>query len=72
MIRGILILVCSVVIIRYVDRKRVVAMSSVLHIGSSILFIGIIYMIGFTHIVVSPLIFLGVYVYYVNSGSRII
>jgi NADH:ubiquinone oxidoreductase subunit 4 (subunit M) len=66
----VLMLLCSVVMIRYVDRKGVVAMSSVLHIGGSIIFIGIIYIVGFTHIVVSPLMFLGVYVCYINSGSR--
>jgi len=69
---GILMLICSIVMMRYVDGKRVVAISSVLHMGSSILFIGIIYIVGFTHIVVSPLIFLGVYTYYINSGSRMI
>lgn len=69
---GILIMLCAVVIMRYVDRKGVVAISSVLHIGSSVLFLGMTYIVGFTHILVSPLIFLGVYVIYNYSGSRII
>merc|ERR1712147_289707 len=69
-IRGILMLLCSIVMMRYVDGKGVVAMSSVLHMGGSIIFIGIVYMVRFTHVVVSPLMFYGVYIIYSNSGVR--
>jgi len=72
MIRGLLMLLCSFVMMRYVDGKGIVAMSSVLHIRGSIIFIGIVYMVGFTHVVVSPLMFYGVYIIYSASGIRMI
>merc|ERR1712018_1078162 len=70
--RRVLIMLCAVVMMRYVDGKGIVAMSSVLHIGSSVLYIRMVYIVGFTHVVVSPLIFLGVYVAYNLNGSRML
>lgn len=72
LIGRLLILLCSIVMIRYVDRKGIVAISSVLHIGGSIIYIGIVYIVGFTHVVVSPLMFYGVYIIYNNFGVRMI
>lgn len=72
MIGRLLILLCSVVMMRYIDGKGIVAMSSVLHMRGSVIFIGMVYIVGFTHVIVSPLIFYGVYIIYNDSGVRMI
>lgn len=56
---------------RTLDRKVIVAMSSVLHITISVVLISIVWYVGWLHIVVSPLIFLAVYVSYNLSSSRL-
>lgn len=72
MMGRLLMLLCSIIMMRYVDGKGIVAISSVLHMRGSIIFIGMVYIVGFTHVVVSPLIFYGVYIIYNNSGARMI
>lgn len=62
--------VVSLLIMRSVDGKGIVAISSVLHISVCAFSVFVIWLSGFTHIVVSPLMFLGVYFYYSLSGSR--
>jgi hypothetical protein len=52
------------------DNKVVVAGSSVYHIGLSIVCINIIWLLRYSHMLISPLIFLRVYMRYLSSGSR--
>lgn len=74
---GVLMLVGVVVVISLysmlviVDGKRFAAYSSVLHITSCVL-VGLIVMllVRYIHIIVSPLIFITVYMCYMNSGNR--
>jgi len=74
---GVLILVRIIVvmslysILAIVDRKRFTAYSSVLHMTSCVLVrLVIMLLVRYIHIVISPLIFMTVYICYVNSGSR--
>lgn len=61
---------CVIYIYRIFDSKQLVALSSVLHISLSVIYIGFILMVGFSHILVSPLMFIGVYIVYINNGTR--
>lgn len=55
------------------DGKWVIAYSSVLHITICVFSILLIILyIGFTHVIVSPLLFVFVYYGYVSTGSRAI
>jgi len=68
---GLLVLMSAVVIISVVDGKGFAAYSSVLHISLCVIF-GLVLMllVGYIHIVLSPLMFITVYIGYVVSGSR--
>jgi len=68
---GIVVLISVMVIYSIVDRKGFAAYSSVLHITLCIIVrLYIILLIGYIHIVLSPLIFITIYIIYVLSGSR--
>jgi len=55
------------------DGKVVMAYSSVVHISCCVISFGLLTMYGrFSHVVVSPLIFVMIYVGYQSSGSRIL
>lgn len=56
---------------RTLDGKVIVAMSSVLHMTISVVLISIVWYVGWLHIVVSPLMFMAVYVSYNLSSSRL-
>merc|ERR1712174_177072 len=71
MIVRLLILMSAVVIISVIDGKGFAAYSSVLHISLCVIFgLVLILLVGYMHIVLSPLIFITVYMGYVFSGSR--
>jgi len=54
-----------------VDGKRFAAYSSVLHISICVLFrLVLILLVRYIHVILSPLIFITVYVGYIISGSR--
>jgi len=60
-----------VVIIGVIDRKGFAAYSSVLHMSMCVIFgLVVILLVGYIHIVLSPLIFITVYGIYIMSGSR--
>lgn len=74
---GILIIVGIIVasslykILVVVDRKGFAAYSSVLHITTCVLVrLIVMLLVGYIHIVISPLMFITVYMCYINSGSR--
>jgi len=74
---GVLILVRVIVVISLysiliiVDGKRFAAYSSVLHMTNCVLVrLVIMLLVRYIHIVISPLIFMTVYICYMNSGSR--
>jgi len=68
---GILVLISAVVIVNIIDGKRFAAYSSVLHISLCVIFrLVLILLVGYIHIVLSPLMFMTVYIGYVVSGSR--
>jgi hypothetical protein len=55
------------------DRKVVMAYSSVVHISCCVISFGLLTIYGgFSHVVVSPLIFVIIYVGYQSSGSRVL
>lgn len=56
---------------RTIDGKVIVAMSSVLHMTFSVVIISMVWYVGWLHIVISPLIFIAVYVSYNSSSSRL-
>jgi len=59
------------VIYSVVDRKRFAAYSSVLHMTICVVVrLYVILLVGYMHIVLSPLMFITVYMMYVISGSR--
>merc|ERR1712157_9966 len=66
-----LVLMSAVVIINVIDGKGFAAYSSVLHMSLCVIF-GLVLMllVGYIHIVLSPLMFITVYIGYVISGSR--
>jgi len=66
-------LMCGVLMMFGSDGKVVMAYSSVIHITLCrvlIRWMGIV--VGSSHVVISPLIFVAVYVRYINSGSRLL
>merc|ERR1712174_92618 len=68
---GLLVLMSAVVILNVVDGKRFAAYSSVLHMSLCVIFgLVLILLVGYIHIMLSPLIFITVYIRYVVSGSR--
>jgi hypothetical protein len=74
---GLLVFVCGMVVATYIisgaDGKVVMAYSSVAHMticGFLLRFIG--FVVGITHVVISPIMFLMVYVSYNIRGSRIL
>lgn len=56
---------------RTMDGKVIVAISSVLHMTFSVVVISMVWYVGWLHVVVSPLIFIAVYVSYNSSSSRL-
>lgn len=61
----------AIVIINVIDGKGFAAYSSVLHISLCVIFgLVLILLVGYIHIILSPLIFITVYIRYVVSGSR--
>jgi len=65
------LLMSVVVIVGVVDGKRFAAYSSVLHMSMCVIFgLVIMLLVGYIHIVLSPLIFITVYGMYVISRSR--
>lgn len=71
MMIGIILMIGAVVMLSVVDRKAFAAYSSVLHITMCVV-LGIIVMllVGYIHIVISPLMFITVYIVYEISRSR--
>lgn len=68
---GLLVLMSAVVIISVIDGKGFAAYSSVLHISLCVIFgLVLILLVGYIHIVLSPLMFITVYIGYMISGSR--
>merc|ERR1712157_10685 len=68
---GLLVLISAIVIISVIDGKGFAAYSSVLHISLCVIFrLVLMLLVRYIHIVLSPLIFITVYVGYVVSGSR--
>lgn len=68
----VLILFSSYYLISIVDGKRFAAYSSVLHMTICVIVrLVVILLVRYIHIVISPLIFITVYIRYVMSGSRI-
>lgn len=66
------VMICGFIILS-ADGKVVVAYSSIAHISLCVVWFGIVTMYNrWSHVVVSPLMFLIIYVGYINSGSRII
>jgi len=71
MIVGLLVLISTVVITSVIDGKGFAAYSSVLHISLCVVFrLMLILLVRYIHIILSPLIFITVYMRYVISGSR--
>lgn len=71
MIVGIIVITSLYGIIVVVDGKSFAAYSSVLHMTVCVL-VGLIIMllVGYIHIIISPLMFITVYICYMNSRSR--
>jgi len=68
---GVIVVISLYSILTIVDGKRFAAYSSVLHITSCVLVrLVIMLLVRYIHIVISPLIFMTVYICYMNSGSR--
>lgn len=67
-----LIIFATFTVIRYVDGKGIVAMSSVIHMSVSVLVLSVVWMSGYSHILVSAFLFLAVYSCYINDGSRLL
>jgi len=66
-----LVLISAIVIINIIDGKGFAAYSSVLHISLCVIFrLILILLVGYMHIVLSPLMFMTVYIGYMVSGSR--
>lgn len=59
------------VVYRSIDGKVIIAISSVLHMTISVIVISIVWYVGWLHILVSPLMFMAVYVSYNSSSSRL-
>jgi len=68
---GFLLVISVVIIVGVIDGKRFAAYSSVLHMSICVVFgLVVILLVGYIHIVLSPLIFITVYKTYIISGSR--
>jgi len=65
----ILFAIAVYMILNFVDGKVIVGMSSVVHISCCIM-VRLVWYGGFSHVIVSPLMFYIVYVSYVGVGSR--
>lgn len=71
MLARILLVMSVVIIIGVIDGKRFAAYSSVLHMSMCVIFrLIVILLVGYIHIVLSPLIFITVYGIYIMSRSR--
>merc|ERR1711976_57315 len=71
MIVGMIVLMSAFVILNVIDGKRFAAYSSVLHMSLCVIFrLVLILLVRYIHIVLSPLIFITVYMGYVVSRSR--
>lgn len=65
------LIISTVIIIGVIDGKGFAAYSSVLHMSMCVIFrLFVILLVGYMHILLSPLIFMTVYKMYVLSGSR--
>merc|ERR1712157_310294 len=68
---GLLVFMSTVVIISVVDGKGFAAYSSVLHMSLCVIFrLVLMLLVRYIHIMLSPLMFMTVYMRYVISGSR--
>merc|ERR1712003_441813 len=68
---GLLVLISAAIIISIIDGKGFAAYSSVLHISLCVIFrLVLILLVRYIHIMLSPLMFITVYIGYVVSGSR--
>merc|ERR1711976_339989 len=66
-----LVLMSAFVILSVIDRKGFAAYSSVLHMSLCVIFgLMLMLLVRYIHIVLSPLMFITVYIRYVVSGSR--
>lgn len=66
-----ILIISAIIIIGVIDRKGFAAYSSVLHISMCVVFgLFVILLVGYIHILLSPLMFITVYKMYVLSGSR--
>jgi len=67
----VVLLISVVTICGIIDGKGFAAYSSVLHITMCVIIgLYIILLVGYIHIVLSPLMFITVYMMYIVSGSR--
>jgi len=68
---GLVLIMSVLVMIGVIDRKGFAAYSSVLHISICVIFrLFVILLVGYIHILLSPLMFITVYKIYILSGSR--
>lgn len=66
-----ILIISTLVMIGVIDRKGFAAYSSVLHMSMCAIFrLFVILLVGYIHILLSPLMFITVYKIYVLSGSR--
>merc|ERR1711976_390470 len=65
------LLLLMIYVVRVLDRKVVVALSSVLHMSMSVFVVSMVWYVRWLHIVVSPLIFYSVYLSYMMDSSRL-
>lgn len=67
----VILMISAFVIMSVIDRKGFAAYSSVLHISLCVIFgLLVILLVGYMHIILSPLMFITVYKIYSLSGSR--
>jgi len=68
---GIIVLMSAMVILGVVDGKCFVAYSSVIHMSlCALVRLIVMLLVGYMHIVLSPLMFIAIYIMYSVSGSR--
>jgi NADH-ubiquinone oxidoreductase chain 4 len=71
MMVGVIVIISVTVILTVIDRKSFAAYSSVLHITLCVIIgLFVMLMIGYIHIILSPLMFITIYKGYNNSRSR--
>jgi len=71
MIVGMVVIMRGVIILNVVDGKLFAAYSSVLHISLCVIVsLYVMILMGYMHIIISPLIFISIYMSYNNSRSR--